>query len=189
MRFRRISKFLALAATGWSVALFAHHSISVVEIGKPVWVTGTVVEYVVRHPHVTFFMEVKGNDGKPMKMEVEGPNLARLGRIGADEHFMKAGDVISVCGFPIKEPWTKPDFIHGEVLVMPGGRMWHWGPYGRLENCIRPDDATEKWVDFLKTDPTALPKWCESHDYVNAPSVAPPGFVRTVDELMGSTCR
>jgi hypothetical protein len=179
---------MAAAAAGWSAALLAHHSISMVEIGKPVWVTGTVTEYVVRHPHVTFYMEVKGSDGKMMRIEIEGPNLARLKRIGADEHFMKAGDVISVCGFHLKEPWAKPEFIHGEVLAMPSGQMRHWGPYGKLENCIRPGDSHEKWVTFLKNDPTALPAWCDSHVYVNVPSVAPAGFVDAVDGLMGNPC-
>lgn len=179
---------IALLALAWAGVSAAHHSISVVEIGEPVWVTGKVVEYVVRHPHVTFYMEVKGNGGKPVRMEVEGPNLMRLKRIGADEHFMKAGDVLQVCGFRLKDPWKKPDFIHGEVLVMPDGQMRHWGPYGKLENCIRTGDSHAQWVKFLQQDPTALPSWCESHKYVRVPSVAPPGFVAAVDELMGKPC-
>jgi hypothetical protein len=180
---------MLLVMAGWTAAALAHHSIAMVDIGKPVWVTGTVVEYRVQHPHVIFTLEVKGADGKPMNMEVEGPNLARMKRIGADEHFMKAGDVLQVCGFPLKQPLAKPDFIHGEVLVMPGGQMRHWGPYGRLENCIRPGDSHEQWVKFLKEDPAALPAWCSSSTYVRVPSVAPPGFVAEVDRLMGNPCR
>lgn len=36
---------IALAAAGWSAALLAHHSISVVEIGAPQWVKDTVTAY------------------------------------------------------------------------------------------------------------------------------------------------
>jgi hypothetical protein len=190
MQVRRYADWAATwAAVCWSAAVLAHHSISMVEIGKPMWVTGTVVEYVVRHPHVMFTLDVKGADGRPQKMQVEGPNLARLARIGADEHFMKAGDVLSVCGFHLKEPYYKADFIHGQVLVLPDGKMRLWGPYGRLENCIRPGDSHEKWVTFLKQDPAALPSWCDSRLYVKVPSVAPAGFVAAVNQLLGNPCK
>lgn len=50
---------VVVVVAGWCSASSAHHSISVVETGKPVWVTGTVVEYVVRRPHVTFYLQMK----------------------------------------------------------------------------------------------------------------------------------
>lgn len=189
MRRRIAGRCAVLAAAIWSTALLAHHSIAMVEIAKPEWVKGTVVEYHVQHPHVMFKLQVTGSDGVVSIMNVEGPNLARLERMGAGKDFMKAGDVLEVCGFHLKEPYTKPDFIHGEVLVMPGGHMRHWGPYGKLENCIRPGDSVEKWVSFLREDALAMPVWCDSHKYVRVASVAPAGFVDAVDRRMGNPCQ
>ncbi len=34
--------------------------------------------------------------------------------------------------------------------------MRHFGPYGKLDNCIRSGDGAAKWVQFLKEDPPAL---------------------------------
>jgi len=180
---------MALLAAGWSTALSAHHSISMVDISTPVWLEGTVVEYRVQNPHVMFRLQVSGRNGQPETWDIEGPNPARLQRMGAGKDFLKAGETIQVCGFPLKQPWYKPEFIHGQVLVMPDGSMRHWGPYGKLENCIRPGDSAEKWVSFLKQDPLALPSWCNSHLYAWAASVAPPGLVDAIDRQMGNPCR
>lgn len=186
---RRIATWcVALLAAVGGGALSAHHSISMVDIGSPVWVKGTVSEFRFRLPHVMFTLQVKGSDGRMQTMQVEGPNLARMERMGAGADFLKAGDVIEACGFHLKPPYTKADFIHAEVLVMPEGHMRLYGPYGKLENCIRPGDTAEKWVKFLKDDPLALPAWCDSHRYTQVPTVAPPGFVDAVDRLLGNPC-
>jgi len=180
---------ITLVAVGWSAAPLAHHSISMVDIGAPVWVKGTVSEFRFQHPHVMFTLEFTGANGQVEKMQVEGPNLARMGRMGAGADFLKAGDVIDACGFHLKAPYTKPDFIHAQVLVFADGHMRLYGPYGKLENCIRPGDSAEKWVKFLKDDPLAMPAWCASHQYTQVPTVAPPGFVDAVERLMGNPCR
>ena len=36
--------------------------------------------------------------------------------------------------------------VHGHVLVKSDGRMLSWGPYGKIDNCIRPGDTADKWV-------------------------------------------
>jgi hypothetical protein len=180
---------IALAAASWPTTPLAHHSISMVEISTPVWVKGTVVEFHARHPHVMIKLEVQGRNGRMAQWDIEGPNLARLARMGAGADFLKAGDVIEVCGFHLKQPHTRPDFIHGEVLVMPDGHMRHFGPYGKLENCIRPGDSAQIWVSFLKADPLAMPAWCDSHEYVQVASVAPAGMVAAIDRLVGKACR
>ncbi len=81
------------------------------------------------------------------------------------------------------------DFIHGEVLVMPDGHMRHFGPYGKLENCIRPADSAQMWVSFLQADALAMPAWCDSHRYVRVASVAPAGMVAAIDRQLGNPCR
>ena len=84
-----------LACTG---PLRAHHSISAIDISTPVWVKGTVVLYEVVNPHVMIALEEKRADGQVQRWTVEGPNLGRLARYGLGADFLKAGDVIEVCG-------------------------------------------------------------------------------------------
>jgi hypothetical protein len=166
----------------------AHHSISMIEIATPVWVKGTVTTYEPKHPHVMFMLEEKGKDGQVHQWAVEGPNLARLERMAVGPDFLKTGEVIEVCGFRLKPPYTKPQFIHGHVLVLPDGHMRHWGPYGRLDNCMRPDDQPLKWVTFLDADPMAHAAWCTSRNYVRIPSVASPAVVDAVNRQMARPC-
>jgi hypothetical protein len=179
---------LAIAAAGWATATLAHHSISMVEISTPVWVKGTVVEFRAQHPHVMVKLDVQGKDGRPQQWDIEGPNLMRLERMGADKDFLKAGDVIEVCGFRLKQPYTRPAFIHGQVLVMPDGHMRLFGPYGKLTNCIRPADTAEKWAKFLKEDPLALPAWCNARVYVQVATVSPPAMIEAIDRQMEYPC-
>ena len=179
---------IALAAAALSSAPFAHHSISMVDIGKPEWVKGMVTEFRFQHPHVMFTLAAQDADGGARMMQVEGPNLARMARMGAGADFLKTGDVIEACGFHLKQPWYKPDFIHAQVLVFADGHMRHYGPYGKLENCLRPGDSAQKWVQFLHEDPLAMPAWCLSHRYVSVPSVAPPGLVEEIDRRLGNPC-
>jgi hypothetical protein len=115
-----------------------------VEISTPIWIKGSVVRYQPKHPHVMFTLEEREKDGRIQQWSVEGPNLARLHRMAVATDFLKPGDAIEVCGFVLKGPWSSPYFVHGHVLVMPDARMRHWGPYGKLDNCIRPDDRASK---------------------------------------------
>jgi hypothetical protein len=188
MRRRLAILCVTLGAAGVSTSLLAHHSISMVDIGNPVWVQGTVTDFHFASPHVMFTLEVQGADGRKEQMRVEGPNLARMERMGAGADFLKAGDKIEACGFHLKAPYTKPDFIHAEVLVMPDGHMRHYGPYGKLENCLRAGDSADKWVNFLHEDPLALPAWCDSHKYVHVANVAPSGLVEEIDRKLGNPC-
>lgn len=179
---------LALGAAVTSTTLPAHHSISMVDIDKPHWVKGTVTEFRFAHPHVMFTLEMKDAAGRVETLQVEGPNLARMERMKAGADFLKPGDTIEACGFHLKEPYYKPGFVHAEVLVMPDGHMRLYGPYGKLENCLRPGDTAQKWVQFIKEDALALPAWCDSHKYKQVPSVAPAGLVDEIDERLRKPC-
>ena len=150
-----------LACTG---SVRAHHSISAIDISTPIWVKGTVVLYEVVNPHVMIALEERREDGQVQRWTVEGPNLGRLARYGLGKDFLKAGDVIEVCGFAPKpneeKSWPPPRFVHGHVLVMPNGRKQWWGPYGKLDNCVRPGDQTQSWVDYLNANPAVQDHWC-----------------------------
>jgi hypothetical protein len=166
-----------------------------------VWVKGTVVRYEPISPHTKFELEETRADGQVQRWTIEGPFPGRLSRIlslngmEADEHFLIAGDVVEVCGFfPKRSGETaataeRLPYVHGHVLVMPGGRMQSWGPYGKLDNCIRPNDRPESWLAFLNADPLARELWCNSQGFVGVASTAPKGFVDEVNGLLVDPCR
>jgi hypothetical protein len=183
----------AIAALACTTSLRAHHSVSVIETSKPFWLKGTVSSYEPKNPHVMITLEgAKGDDGKVETWTVEGPILSRLARMNLAADFLKPGDVIEVCGFEFKEQYRSPErplFIHGHVLVLPDGRKQTWGPYGKLDNCIRPDDEPQAWLDFLGADPLAPALWCAGQGYLgNVPSVAPSAIVDEINRRLTPPC-
>lgn len=158
----------ALAGTG---ALHAHHSISMIEISTPIWVTGTVARYEIVNPHTMIELDVKAEDGQVERWMIEGPIIARIERMGVDASLLEIGEVIELCGFapkkaavdrrpPSQGPY--PPWLHGHLIIMPDGRMQPWGPYGKLDNCVRPGDDTTKWLNLLNTNAIGHELWCGS---------------------------
>jgi hypothetical protein len=185
----------AMAALAGAGSLSAHHSVSMIDVSTSVWVKGTVVRYEAINPHTRIELDETRADGQVQRWTIEGPFPGRLQRIlrlngmGPDEDFVRAGDVIEVCGFRPKRQAPYPDdlplsYVHGHVLVMPDGRMQSWGPYGKLDNCIRPDDQPQAWLEFLNADPLAREFWCNSRHFVGVASTAPKGFVDEIDGLI-----
>jgi hypothetical protein len=199
------------AATVITLALVgnvaAHHSISMFDISKAIWLEGKVVRYAPVAPHAMIAVEVTSDDGKVEQWVVEGPNPARLKNVldlnglSAGEDFLQAGASIGVCGFALKQQWKPermyPDsvwsstrFVHGQMIVTPDGRMQSWGPYGKLENCVRPQDTAQSWIDFLNADPLARAFWCGGlgayqRQFATAPSAA---FVDEVSGKIDDAC-
>jgi hypothetical protein len=204
----RQSALAAVSALACAGVAHAHHSLSMFDISTPFWLKGTVVRYEPRIPHAMIAIEVKGDGGELEQWVVEGPNPGRLNRIldrngsGAADDFLKPGDAIEVCGFALKERWepermypntvwSSSRFVHGQVVVMPGGRMQSWGPYGKMENCVRPNDKTQRWVEFLNADARARDLWCNGLDnyqsqFATVPSEA---FVDEVSAEIENPCR
>jgi hypothetical protein len=185
---------MALTVLAGAGSAGAHHSISLFDISTPVWVKGTVVSYQPITPHAMIILEPAGGDGEPWM--VEGPFRGRLdrilglNRIEADGAFLKAGDRIEVCGFyPKAEGSASRRFVHGHVLVMPGGRMQSWGPYGKTDNCVRPSDEPRTWSDFLNSDPLARNLWCSSRTYVRVASITSPEFADEVNRQLAEPCQ
>ena len=174
----------------FALPVLAHHSIGMIEISTPVWVRGQVLDFRVAHPHVTFTMEGVGPDGQTQRWTIEGPNLMRLARMHADERFLKPGDAVQVCGFPLKPSVMskQKNFLHGHLLVMPGGQRWLFGPYGKLDNCILPGDAVRTWTDFLSADPLGLEAWCSGLEHTSVRSLAPVGLVSDINRGLGEPC-
>lgn len=133
-----------IACLVFSGMLSAHHSDRMIDSATTTWVSGTVVSYEPKNPHAMIDMEVVAEDGKINTWTIEGPRLLRVKGLGLEGDIVKAGDVITVCGFyPAADTFsrrTKPFFIHGKILITPDGQKWAWGPYGRLKNCVNEDD-------------------------------------------------
>jgi Family of unknown function (DUF6152) len=198
----RVVAIALIAVTGVSAA---HHSQSMF-VETPVWVTGVIVKYRPVDPHVMIELQEPQPDGKGKKWIVEGPRMGRLGwilqnngGIKANE-ILKVGDRVTVCGFPLKKDWDPermykdwpPEqgrFVHGQVFVMPDGRMQSWGPYGVIDNCIRKSDTVKTWTTFLNRDPLAHEQWCDAMKYLRLEHHTPRSFVDEVHAGLAAKCQ
>ena len=190
----------AVAACAFTVcnAAHAHHSMAMFDVQKSIWLKGTVVEYAPYNPHARITLDQQDADGRIRRWVVEGPNANRLQRMHVDNSFLKPGDVIEVCGFPWRQEYAEPaapgsgqsprPAMHIHMLVMPDGHMRLFGPYGKLDNCIRPNDRTQAWVDFLNADPLGRQAWCNGLKLTSVPSTAPKGFIDTVNGSLTGHC-
>mgnify|MGYP001560849375 CR=1 FL=1 len=94
----RLAVFTALACTS---SLQAHHSGYMYET-TPVWVKGTVVRFDPVAPHARIYLDQTSEGGQTQRWMVDGPAPNQLARMGIDQDFLKAGDVLEVCGYPLK---------------------------------------------------------------------------------------
>ena len=197
---RTATLIAAIAALACAGPLRAHHSVSMFDISAPVWLKGTVVRYEPVNPHVMITLDAAGADGKAQRWTVEGPILARLQRMNLPAGFLKVGDVIEVCGFAYKPEISTngrpppsggvwPYIVHGHMLVTQSGQKQPWGPYGKIENCVRPNDSAQSWLEFVNTNPMAREYWCGSRRYVKVASIAPQPLLAAVDAGMATRCQ
>lgn len=193
----------AIVSLAWVIALQAHHSSSMFDIARPVWIEGTVVRYDAVNPHATMVLEESGADGEVRRWTVEGPHLRRLGNMGVQP---QVGDRISVCGFSLREGYPlrsqSPDpygmsgqFVHGHALLMPDGHVELFGPYGSLAECIRSSDGQqEAWLDFLNNShPSVHFLWCGQRRYArlagpDSPIASSVGLFDEINGLMDDPC-
>ncbi len=179
----------ALAMMSITAPALAHHNIGMIDIGNPVWVRGTVTRYEPRDPHVLIHLQTREQDGHVTSLIVEGPIMNRLNRMHLARDWLEAGDVIEVCGFPFKKAGVAAlPALHVQLIVMPDGRRQPWGPYGKLDNCVRPGDSAQLWVDLVNADPMAHEYWCKGVAYATTPSVAPRTLVEDVGRRIATPC-
>jgi hypothetical protein len=206
MRMKRIATLAtALAALAFVAPLAAHHSMGMFDVATPLWVKGTVLRYQPISPHAMIELEARQQDGQVQRWTIEGPFPGRLHRIMSfhgvadDAPFFRPGDTIEVCGFALKTHYTAgrmyPDaehpgnrFMHGHVVVMPDGHMQFWGPYGKIENCVRPSDTPASWAEFLNVDPLAREFWCNTHAVANVAAVRSQAFADEIANAMKQPC-
>ncbi len=100
------ARWIALAATVVlaAVPLMAHHSFSAeYDATKPVKVTGVVTRVEWQNPHIWFYVDVKGENGKVTNWGFSGGAPGQLMRRGITRDRIQPGMVVVVEGFHAKD--------------------------------------------------------------------------------------
>ena len=100
--------WLALCAV--TTTAMAHHSPSAYDLKKVVTITGAVTRYQWANPHVYIYIEQTTDTGEKVEWEIEGAPPSIMRRVGLGRDSLKIGDVLSVKGYPAKNPQNKDLF-------------------------------------------------------------------------------
>lgn len=98
----RFGKSLLACSIGLSLAApgAAHHSASAFNTDREVTVSGRLIEYSFRNPHVYMTLEVDRADGSTVEMEVEAGAGSVLKPLGFTRDSVAVGDVVTIAGNP-----------------------------------------------------------------------------------------
>ena len=139
-----------------SAPIAAHHSLAQFDLSEPIRLKGTVVRFERVNPHSLIFLEQTQEDGKTQQWAIDGPTTVALTRRSIGAGFLKAGDVIEVCGFPMKDGEAsqralekmQARFMSGHLLQMSDGKRWGWNDYGQLDRCLNPGETRADLAGF-----------------------------------------
>jgi hypothetical protein len=101
--------------------VMAHHSFAAeYDDTKPMHVTGTVTKVEWQNPHIWFYLDVKGDDGKVVNYAFSGGAPGQLMRRGVMKSAIPVGATVTVDGFKAKD--GSPNGF-GAKVTFPDGRM------------------------------------------------------------------
>src|SRR5499433_922178 len=83
-------------------AALAHHSAAAYESTKQIAVSGVVTEFHFVNPHVLIYWTAKDEEGNVQKWQGELTSPNHLIRSGWNKETIKAGDPITLTGYPAK---------------------------------------------------------------------------------------
>jgi hypothetical protein len=143
-------------------SLLAHHSLARFDTTAAVRVKGVIAHVAWVNPHTIIFVDEQRADGTVQRWAAEGPGLLNVARRGIDKDVFRVGDVIEVCGYPLKEgsdgSYVTSTGVSGRVLAAEDVVMWDgirrsWGDYGR-HKCHSGDDKDIHPVTPLSSSPS-----------------------------------
>jgi hypothetical protein len=142
----KVTLFFAL---GFASLLFftcppvsAHHGFAVeFEQNHPITMSGVVTKMEFMNPHIYFYVDVKGQDGKVVNWAFEGgpPNV--IYRQGWRKDTLKPGDVVTVKGFRAKDG---THLAACSTVKLSDGRELNAGSGGVSPNAYGQTGATAK---------------------------------------------
>jgi hypothetical protein len=83
-------------------AAYAHHGTANYDTNKTISVKGVVTGFEFVNPHVEIYWEAKDESGTMQKWQGELTSPNRLSRVGWTKSTLKAGDAITISGYPTK---------------------------------------------------------------------------------------
>jgi hypothetical protein len=113
---------LGLTVAGSALPARAHHSFAAeYDRAKPIELTGTVTKVEWMNPHVYFYMDVKGADGKITNWAFELGNPAGLYRRGWRKEALKIGGTATVAGSMSKDGSSR---VNATTVMLEGKRLF-----------------------------------------------------------------
>ena len=113
--------FSFLMICAGAAPVMAHHSFAAeYDDTKPMHVTGTVTKVEWQNPHIWFYLDVKGDDGKVVNYAFSGGAPGQLMRRGVMKSAIPVGATVTVDGFKAKD--GSPNGF-GAKVTFPDGRM------------------------------------------------------------------
>lgn len=100
----------------------AHHSFGVhYDPSQTIEIRGIVKEFHLRSPHTLLYLEVEQASGTTV-WEVAVNSLPQMKRSGFDKNTFKAGDIVTVYGFPSRTP-NKPSMFGSRFITGDGTEL------------------------------------------------------------------
>lgn len=105
----------------------AHHSFSAeFDVGRPVELTGTVVEIEWTNPHTWVHIETEDEEGRRERWAIELLGINALVRAGVSRRTLGPGDVLTVTGFGARNG-TNTANASSLTRADTGERLWASG--------------------------------------------------------------